>query len=561
VRQLGEELRAHKEPLGQLVSLEMGKILTEGLGEVQEMIDICDFAVGLSRQLYGLTMHSERPFHRMYEQWHPLGVVGIVTAFNFPVAVWSWNAAIAAVCGDTMIWKPSHKTPLTAVAVQHICDRLMERNGLTGVFNLCMGTHGVAERMVADRRIPLISATGSTRMGKTVGRVVAERFGRSLLELGGNNAIVVMDDADLDLVVRAVLFGAVGTAGQRCTSTRRLILQRGIAGPFVERLKAAYAHVRIGDPLDGATLMGPLVDEDALTSMMDALARAKAEGAQVLCGGKRVDRAGYFVEPTLVLVRPGMEVPLEETFAPVLWIYEVDTLEEALVLHNGVPQGLSSSIFTRSVLSAERLRHRQREHRDLGRGDRGRLRGREGDGGRSRVRLRFLEALHAPSDEHHQLGNRPAARPGRQVRRLTLPLDAFGAPIRSRMTESRSTGSGRGSPASSVRATSFFCLSFFCTSARMAVSRGSSSRSLGSAAPFPVVTAFCAALAVVAGIVLGRAGRPTSFGERTSSGKRRVSARRMPFSARMATTCSRSRRTNVAIPTRSDSSMAAARSL
>ncbi len=355
VRQLGEELRAHKEPLGQLVSLEMGKILTEGLGEVQEMIDVCDFAVGLSRQLYGLTMHSERPFHRMYEQWHPLGVVGIVTAFNFPVAVWSWNAAIAAVCGDTMIWKPSHKTPLTAVAVQHICHRVMEKNGLTGVFNLCMGTHGVAEHMVADRRLPLISATGSTRMGKTVGRVVAERFGRSLLELGGNNAIVVMDDADVDLAVRAVLFGAVGTAGQRCTSTRRLILQRKIAGPFVERLKAAYAHVRIGDPLEAATLMGPLVDEDAITSMMDALGRAQAEGGEVLCGGKRVDRAGFFVEPTLVRVRAGMQVPLEETFAPVLWIYEVDTLEEAMALHNGVPQGLSSSIFTRNVLAAERF--------------------------------------------------------------------------------------------------------------------------------------------------------------------------------------------------------------
>jgi aldehyde dehydrogenase (NAD+) len=355
VRQLGEELRAHKEPLGQLVSLEMGKILTEGLGEVQEMIDICDFAVGLSRQLYGLSMHSERPFHRMYEQWHPLGIVGIVTAFNFPVAVWSWNAALAAVCGDTMIWKPSHKTPLTAVAVQQMCHRVMERNGLRGVFNLCMGEHGVAERMVADRRLPLISATGSTRMGKRVGQVVAERFGRSLLELGGNNAIVVMDDADLDLALRAVLFGAVGTAGQRCTSTRRLILQRGIAQTFVTRLTAAYAHVRIGDPLDPMTLMGPLVDEDAVTSMSDALARARADGAEVLCGGGRVLRPGYFVEPAVVRVRGGMQVPLEETFAPVLWIYEVDTLDEALQLHNGVPQGLSSSIFTGSVLSAERF--------------------------------------------------------------------------------------------------------------------------------------------------------------------------------------------------------------
>ena len=355
VRQLGEELRAHKEPLGQLVSLEMGKILTEGLGEVQEMIDVCDFAVGLSRQLYGLSMHSERPFHRMYEQWHPLGIVGIVTSFNFPVAVWSWNAAIAAVCGDTMIWKPSHRTPLTAVAVQHLCHRVMERNGLTGVFNLLMSEHGVSEKLVADRRIPLISATGSTRMGKQVGRVAAERFGRTILELGGNNAVLVMDDANLDLALRAVVFGAVGTAGQRCTSTRRLILQRGIAKTFVERLQAAYGHIRIGDPLDPTTLMGPLVDEDAITSMMQALERARAEGAEVVCGGKRVSGPGYFVEPTLVRVRAGMQVPLEETFAPVLWIYEVDTLEEAIALQNGVPQGLSSSIFTGSVLSGERF--------------------------------------------------------------------------------------------------------------------------------------------------------------------------------------------------------------
>jgi aldehyde dehydrogenase (NAD+) len=355
VRQLGEELRAHKEPLGQLVSLEMGKILTEGLGEVQEMIDVCDFAVGLSRQLYGLSMHSERPYHRMYEQWHPLGIVGIVTSFNFPVAVWSWNAAIAAVCGDTMIWKPSHRTPLTAVAVQHLCHRVMERNGLSGVFNLLMSEHGVSERLVADPRIPLVSATGSTRMGKQVGRAVAERFGRSLLELGGNNALLVMDDADLDLALRAVVFGAVGTAGQRCTSTRRLILQRGIAPAFVERLKAAYAHIRIGDPLEASTLMGPLVDEDAVAGMMHALERARAEGADVLSGGKRVSRPGFFVEPTLVRVRAGMRVPLEETFAPVLWIYEVDTLEEAIALQNGVPQGLSSSIFTGSVRSAERF--------------------------------------------------------------------------------------------------------------------------------------------------------------------------------------------------------------
>ena len=261
VRQLGEELRAHKDALGRLVSLEAGKIRSEGLGEVQEMIDVCDFAVGLSRQLYGLTMHSERPQHRMYEQWHPLGPIGIVTAFNFPVAVWAWNAAIAAVCGDTMIWKPSSKTPLTAIAVQNIANRVMERNDCPGVFNLVIGRGAdVGERMLADRRLPLISATGSCRMGRRIAVVVGERLGRTLLELGGNNAIIVLDDANIDLAVRAVLFGAVGTAGQRCTSTRRLIVQKGIAGEMVTRLKAAYAHIRIGDPVDSGTLMGPLID-------------------------------------------------------------------------------------------------------------------------------------------------------------------------------------------------------------------------------------------------------------------------------------------------------------
>ena len=354
VRQLGEELRRNKDALGRLVSLEAGKILSEGRGEVQEMIDICDFAVGLSRQLYGLAMHSERPRHRMYEQWHPLGPIGIVTAFNFPVAVWAWNAALAAVCGDTMIWKPSSKTPLTAVAVQNIADRVMKANGLSGIFNVVIGRGGdVGERMLADRRIPLISATGSCRMGRRIAVVVGERLGRTLLELGGNNAIIVLDDANLDLTVRAVLFGAVGTAGQRCTTTRRLIVQKGIAKEVVDRLVRAYAHVRIGDPLEGDTLMGPLIDGGAVDDMMAALARVKKEGGEVVYGGRKLDRPGHFVEPTIVRVKKGMETPKDETFAPILYVYEVGSLDEAIAIQNDVPQGLSSSIFTDSVTSSE----------------------------------------------------------------------------------------------------------------------------------------------------------------------------------------------------------------
>jgi aldehyde dehydrogenase (NAD+) len=354
VRQLGDELRRQKEPLGRLVSLEMGKILSEGLGEVQEMIDVCDFAVGLSRQLYGLTMHSERARHRMYEQWHPLGAIGIVTAFNFPVAVWAWNAALAAVCGDTMVWKPSSKTPLTAVAVQNIANRVMERNGLHGVFNLVIGRGAdVGERMLADRRLPLISATGSCRMGRRIATVVGERLGRSLLELGGNNAVIVMDDADPDLALRAVLFGAVGTAGQRCTSTRRLILQRGIAPLLTDRLVRAYREVRIGDPLDERTLMGPLVDGGAVDDMLAALEQIRGQGGEILYGGKRLDRPGHFVEPTLVRARRDMAIVREETFAPILYLLEVDTLEQAIEVQNDVPQGLSSAMFTTSLISAE----------------------------------------------------------------------------------------------------------------------------------------------------------------------------------------------------------------
>ena len=356
VRELGLELRANKEALGRLVSLEMGKILAEGLGEVQEMIDMCDFAVGLSRQLYGLSMHSERPRHRMYEQWHPLGPVGVVTAFNFPVAVWSWNAAIAAVCGDPTIWKPSSNTPLTAVAVQHICNRVMARCNAEGVFTLAIGKGSVVgQRLVDDPRVPLISFTGSTAQGRKVAAGVATRFGRSILELGGNNAILVMDDANVDLALRAILFAAVGTAGQRCTSLRRLVVQAGVHDALVERLVKAYRSVAIGDPLAAGTLMGPLVDESAIHDMMAALERVKAEGGEILVGGRRLDRPGFFVEPTIVRAHAGMKIAEEETFAPILYVYKVADLDEAIALHNSVPQGLSSAVFTTNLLSAERF--------------------------------------------------------------------------------------------------------------------------------------------------------------------------------------------------------------
>ncbi len=354
VRQLGNLFRVHKSDLGALIAWEMGKIRNEGDGEVQEMIDIADFAVGLSRQLYGLAMHSERPHHRMVEQWHPLGPVGIITAFNFPGAVWAWNAMIAAVCGDTMIWKPSHQTPLVALAIQRLCNQVMRDNGLEGVFNLCLGdSRDVGEAMLADRRLPLISATGSCRMGKRVAEVVGKRFGRSLLELGGNNAVIVLDDADLELALRAVLFGAVGTAGQRCTSTRRLFLQHGIADRFVDRLVRAFGSVRIGDPLDAETLMGPLVNEQAIEDMMAALARAKAEGGEIVCGGKRLERPGYFVEPTLVRASRHLLVARDETFAPILYISSVRDLEDAIEQQNSVDQGLSSALFTRDLVAAE----------------------------------------------------------------------------------------------------------------------------------------------------------------------------------------------------------------
>lgn len=356
VRRLGNALRENIDALGALVTLENGKIHAEGVGEVQEMVDICDFAVGLSRQLYGSTMASERPNHRMYEHWHPLGPVGVITAFNFPVAVWSWNAAIAAVCGDTVLWKPSEATPLTAIAVTKIVREILEGSGFEGVFNLAVGTGDtVGSAMTADPRLPLISATGSCAMGRIVGPAVAQRMGRTILELGGNNAITVMDDADLELAVRASLFSAVGTAGQRCTSLRRLLVHRAMSDKLVSRLAEAYRQVPIGDPLEAGTLMGPVISEGAISQMMTAIETAVSQGGEVVTGGSRLERDGFFVEPTIVKVPRDAAITQDETFAPILWIIEFDTLEEAIDIQNGVTQGLSSAIFTESLKNAERF--------------------------------------------------------------------------------------------------------------------------------------------------------------------------------------------------------------
>jgi len=354
VRLFADALRDAKQPLGALVALEVGKIHGEGDGEVQEMIDVGDFAVGLSRQLYGSTMPSERPGHRMYEQWHPLGPVGIISSFNFPVAVWSWNALIAAVCGDTLIWKPSSQTPLTAVAVTRIADAVMDGSGFEGVFNLCVGRgRTIGETLINDRRVPLISATGSCHMGEKVGTAVANRLGRSLLELGGNNAVIVMDDADLALVTRAALFAAVGTSGQRCTSLRRLIVQGGVSDLVAKRLVEAYRQVRIGDPLDPDTMMGPLIDRSAVDTFEAAVGIACEQGGELLTGGGVLDRTGYFVEPTIIKMPADAPFLGIETFAPILYLIEFDALEEAIGIQNGVTQGLSSAIFTDSVRSAE----------------------------------------------------------------------------------------------------------------------------------------------------------------------------------------------------------------
>jgi aldehyde dehydrogenase (NAD+) len=358
VREIGGALRTHKAALGALVTLEAGKIVAEGQGEVQEMIDMADFAVGLSRQLYGKTLQSERPEHRMYEQWHPLGAVGVVTAFNFPVAVWAWNAFLAAVCGDVVVWKPSSKTPLTAIAVQNLIAPILDRHELPGVFNLVIGKGSeVGATMIGDPRLPLISATGSCRMGRQVGVAVANRYGRSILELGGNNAVVVCDDANQDLALRATLFGAVGTAGQRCTSTRRLLLQRTIFDQFVEKLAHAYGQVTIGDPREGGTLMGPLIDGAAVEEMQAAVAAAGSQGGEVIYGGGREERVpgGFYVQPTLVAARNDFPIVQAETFAPILYLIPFEDLDEALALHNAVPQGLSSAIFTQSIGRSERF--------------------------------------------------------------------------------------------------------------------------------------------------------------------------------------------------------------
>jgi len=355
VRDLGNALRELKEPLGDLVTVEMGKIRAEGHGEVQEMIDICDFAVGQSRMLYGLSMHSERPAHRMYEQWHPLGILGLVTAFNFPVAVWAWNSALAAICGDTIIWKPSSYTPLTAIAVTHIANKVMADHGLSGIFNLVIGSgRDVGELLLTDKRVQLVSFTGSTQIGTHVSETVARRFGRTILELGGNNGIIVSEKADLAMATRAILFGAVGTAGQRCTSTRRIIMQKSIANNLTTQLANAYQQVRIGDPLQPDTLMGPLVVNTSVEEMMEAIRQAVADGGEVVAGGKmRPDLGPNFVEPTIIKMPAQTEIVKTETFAPILYLLEYETLEEAVRIHNDVPQGLSSAMFTDSMREAE----------------------------------------------------------------------------------------------------------------------------------------------------------------------------------------------------------------
>jgi len=360
VRQIGEALRKYKEPLGKLVSYEMGKSLQEGYGEVQEMIDICDFAVGLSRQLHGLTMHSERLNHRMYEQWHPLGLTGIISAFNFPVAVWSWNAMLAWVCGDVCIWKPSEKTPLCAVACQKIIGEIFSKNHVPeGVSGLVIGGREVGEWMAADERIPLISATGSTRMGKAVGATVGARLGRSLLELGGNNAIIISRDADIEIAVRGALFGAVGTAGQRCTTTRRLIVQNDIYDKVKEKLVAAYHQLRIGNPLDENNHVGPLIDKDAVRLYAKAIDLCREEGGKFLVEGGVLQGDGFesgcYVKPCIAEADPGMKIVRSETFAPILYLLKYNTIEEAITIQNEVPQGLSSAIMTLNLREAEKF--------------------------------------------------------------------------------------------------------------------------------------------------------------------------------------------------------------
>jgi aldehyde dehydrogenase (NAD+) len=354
VRRFAELLRANKEALGTLVSIETGKIKQEGLGEVQEMIDIADFAVGQSRMLYGLTMHSERPMHRMYEQWHPLGVVGVITAFNFPVAVWAWNAFIAAICGNAVVWKPSPKTPLCAIAVQHLANQAMRECEVSGIFSLLItDSNELAEQFVADERMPLISFTGSSAVGKRVAAIAAGKMKRCLLECSGNNAIIVDETADLELATRAILFGAVGTAGQRCTSTRRLIVHESRLGELRDKLVRAYKQVKIGDPLDPETLMGPLIDRSAVERFLQTIAEIRAQGGEIVYGGNVLK--GLLVEPTLALAENDWDVVQRETFAPILYLISSGTLDEAIAINNMAPQGLSSALFTNNLKNAERF--------------------------------------------------------------------------------------------------------------------------------------------------------------------------------------------------------------
>ncbi|WP_276348536.1 aldehyde dehydrogenase family protein [Daejeonella sp. JGW-45] len=360
IRQLGDALRAKKDDLGKLVSYEMGKSLQEGYGEVQEMIDICDFAVGLSRQLYGLTMHSERPAHRMYEQWHPLGIVGIISAFNFPVAVWSWNAALAMACGNVCVWKPSEKTPLTAIACQHIIQKVFDANDVPeGVSCLIIGDRTIGEMMSNDKRVPLVSATGSTRMGKAVGAAVGSRLGRSLLELGGNNAIIISKDADLETSLVGAVFGAVGTAGQRCTSTRRLIIHESVYDNFRDKLVKAYGQLKIGNPLDENNHVGPLIDKDAVNAYLDSIEKCKNEGGNFVVEGRIMEGEGYesgcYVKPCIAEVKNEYGIVQHETFAPILYLMKYKTLDEAIAMQNGVPQGLSSAIMTLNLREAEQF--------------------------------------------------------------------------------------------------------------------------------------------------------------------------------------------------------------
>lgn len=360
IRQIGDSLRTNKEALGALVTWEMGKSYQEGLGEVQEMIDICDFAVGLSRQLYGLTMHSERPDHRMYEQWHPLGIIGVISAFNFPVAVWSWNAMVAAVCGDVIIWKPSEKTPFTAIACQKIAGDVLAKNNLpAGIFNLVLGDHSIGQALTEDPRIPLVSATGSTRMGKKVASTVAARLGKSLLELGGNNALIITEHADIEMAIRATVFGAVGTCGQRCTSTRRLIVHASIYKQIKERLLSIYPSFSIGNPMDEKNLVGPLIDQESVLTFCKAVESVKSQGGNILYGGTVIEGKGNYVTPAIAEVNADLPIVQEETFGPLLYLIEYHgSVEDAIQIQNNVAQGLSSAVFTNDIRQSEAfLRH------------------------------------------------------------------------------------------------------------------------------------------------------------------------------------------------------------